>query len=107
MKNIQKTVFKAMTCLLLSSTLAFAGSDIKGAVINTSNTKNKVNVAVGSNSTANLDSVNIKNSSVTGAVVNTPAGQTSANVAVGSGNKANLSSVNMESSSVKGAVINT
>ncbi len=55
MKDIQKTIIAAMVCLLLSSTFAFAGSDIKGAVINTSNTKNKVNVAVGSNSTANLD----------------------------------------------------
>ena len=69
MKNFPKTIFAAMICLLFSSTAALAGSDIKGAVINTSNTKTKANVAVGSNSAANLDSVNIKNSSVTGAVV--------------------------------------
>jgi len=77
MNNIQKTIGLAIVGLVLCSTSAFAGSDIKGAVINTSNTKNKVNVALGTESKANLDSVNIKDSNVTGAVVNTPAGKTS------------------------------
>ena len=54
------------------------------------------NVAIGSNTTANMGSVNLENSSYSGTIVNTVTGMTATNIAVGSGSEANSGSVVMK-----------
>ena len=46
--------------MFLTAAMAFAGSDIKGAVINKSDVKGAANIAIGKGNEANMGSVNIK-----------------------------------------------
>ena len=65
-----KKVFLVMGVLLICVSMAYAGSEIKGAVINQSDVKNAANVAMGKDATAQMGTVAIKDSKVKGAVIN-------------------------------------
>lgn len=93
---MKKILVLVVLSLFLITSAAFAGSDIKGAVVNESDVKGGANVAVGKDNKANMGSVNIKNSKVKGAVVNKSNVKGGANVAVGKGNEANMGSVNVK-----------
>jgi len=65
-------------------------------VSNKSNVKGSANVAIGKGSTANMGSVQIKNSRVKGVISNKSNVKGSANVAIGKGSTANMGSVAIE-----------
>ncbi|MCK5231489.1 MAG: hypothetical protein KAR13_14545, partial [Desulfobulbaceae bacterium] len=62
-------------------------------IINKSRIKDSVNIAVGSDNTANMGSIVITGSEVNGVVVNDAEIEESANVASGSDNEANMGSI--------------
>ena len=93
---MKKVISVAAGLLFLSSSMAFAASNVKGVVVNKSNVKDAANVAVGLGNTANMGSIQLKNANVKGVVVNKSNVQDAANVAVGLGNTANMGSVVVE-----------
>ncbi len=68
----------------------------KGVVVNKSNVQEAANVAVGVGNTANMGSIQLKDTNVEGVVVNKSNVKDAANVAVGVGNKANMGSIVVE-----------
>ena len=79
---------------------------LKGTIVNTTVSGAATNVAIGSNTTANMGSVDMKNSSYSGTIVNTVTGMTATNVAIGSGSEANSGSVVMKNRSAGGGAGN-
>lgn len=82
--------------LLISGSVAYAGSDVKGAIINKSDVKGAANVAMGQGATADMGTVKMKDSSLKGAIINKSSVKGAANVAMGQGSKANMGSVVLE-----------
>ena len=86
---------------------AFAGSSVKGAVINVPGKIDKsVIVAVGKNSTAEQSSIKLQNLNMGGVVVNTDQGKQNVNVAVGNNAEATQASTKL-GGKLRGAVVNT
>ena len=91
----KKIVVMGISVFLTAAT-AFAGSDIKGAVINKSDVKGSANIAIGEGNKAKMGSVGIEGSKVQGAVINKSDVKGSANIAIGKGNEANMGSVDIK-----------
>ena len=102
-----KKIGMACGFFLLSTSVVFAGSQIKGASINTNNSKNAVNVGIGKESEANLNSTKMEGSKATGILYNENKGKTTINVGIGENVEANQGSIRMENSQATGAVLNT
>ena len=93
---MKKIAIIAVAIVFVFTGLAMAQSNVKGAVINTSNVKDSANVSVGVDNKANLGTTRIESSNVKGAVINTSNVKGSANVAAGVGNTANMGSVDLK-----------
>ncbi|MDP3285493.1 MAG: hypothetical protein Q8M56_13770, partial [Desulfobacterales bacterium] len=93
-----KKVLLVIGVLLICVSMAYAGSDVKGAIINKSDVKNAANVAMGQGAKANMGTVALKDSTVKGAVINKSNVQNAANVAMGQGATAQMGSVDLKGS---------
>ena len=103
---MKKTICLALGILLVSGSVAFAESKVKGVVVNKSNVKGAANVAIGKGNEANMGSLGIEDSTVKGVVVNKSNVKGAANVAIGKNNTANMGSTQIQDSKVKGVVVN-
>ena len=95
-KMFKKIIVLVGIGIFFTVAMAFAGSDIKGAVINKSDNKGSANIAIGEGNKANMGSTDIENSKVKGAIINQSDNKGSANIAIGKGNEANMGSVNVK-----------
>ena len=59
---MKKVIFCLISLTFILNGMAFAGSQIKGAIINKSNVKNAANIAIGKGNKASIGSIGIKNS---------------------------------------------
>lgn len=91
-------IFSIESGSAMENDLTSGGSTIgpNARIINQATIENSVNVATGTNNTAQMGSIRIENSTVNGTVINQANIKNSANISSGTGNKALTGSTNIE-----------
>lgn len=91
-------IFSIESGSAMENDLTSGGSTIgpNARIINQATIGNSVNVATGTNNTAQMGSIRIENSAVNGTVINQARIKNSANISAGTGNKALTGSTNIE-----------